>query len=331
MFAIALPRVASAGDVWHAIAHVGWRDAVVLSVVATWNLMTYWLVWLAATPGLRVGPAVLVSLAPTALANTVPAGSYVAIGLTYSMLHSFGRERPDAARAVVVSGAWNNFAKLALPVVAVSLLALDGDADGPAVAAAATGLATSVAAATALGAVLRSDAAAAWIGRAAARGAGAALRIVGRPPPTGWDAALTSFRGRTTDLVRRRWAPITAATIVSHLSLFLVMLVAIRATGVPATDVGAREAFAVFALGRLATALPVTPGGAGVAELTFTAGLVAAGGPRAPVVAGVLVFRALTYAVQIPLGLVAYGLWRARRPQRAGNMREAGARWNNAR
>jgi uncharacterized membrane protein YbhN (UPF0104 family) len=92
--------------------------------------------------------------------------------------------------------------------------------------------------------------------------------------------------------------------------LFLLLLTALRATGVPAAEVGWSEALAVFAFARLATAVPFSPGGVGIVELALTAGLVGAGGARAPVVAGVLVYRALTYLLQIPLGAAAYLVWR---------------------
>src|SRR3546814_8707087 len=77
--------------------------------------------------------------------------------------------------------------------------------------------------------------------------------------------------------------------------------VAGRATGVPAAEVGWSEILAVFAFARLATAVPFSPGGLRVVELALTTGLAAAGGTRAPVVAAVLVYRALTYLLQIPL------------------------------
>jgi uncharacterized membrane protein YbhN (UPF0104 family) len=44
--------------------------------------------------------------------------------------------------------------------------------------------------------------------------------------------------------------------------------------------------------------------------LGLSAALVYAGGPHAEVVAAVLVFRALTYLVQIPFGAVTYAYWR---------------------
>jgi uncharacterized membrane protein YbhN (UPF0104 family) len=47
-----------------------------------------------------------------------------------------------------------------------------------------------------------------------------------------------------------------------------------------------------------------------VVELGLTAALVFAGGARAQVVAAVLVFRALTYLLQIPFGVATYLYWR---------------------
>jgi uncharacterized protein (TIRG00374 family) len=68
----------------------------------------------------------------------------------------------------------------------------------------------------------------------------------------------------------------------------------------------------VFAFARLATAIPFTPGGAGVVEAVLIGGLVAAGGDRSKVVAAVLVFRALTWLLPVPIGIVAYLRWRRR-------------------
>jgi uncharacterized protein (TIRG00374 family) len=76
------------------------------------------------------------------------------------------------------------------------------------------------------------------------------------------------------------------------------------------------QALAVFAFARLLTAVPFTPGGLGVVELALITGLAAAGGPRAEVAAAVLIFRALTYVLPIPLGLVTYIIWQRKRSWR---------------
>src|SRR5439155_10832973 len=91
------------------------------------------------------------------------------------------------------------------------------------------------------------------------------------------------------------------------------------------SEIGWAEIVSVFAFGRLLTALPITPGGLGVVELAYIGGLVLAGrnhttaSPeefRAQVTAGVLLFRALTYGAQIPLGAITYVIYRRKRSWR---------------
>jgi uncharacterized membrane protein YbhN (UPF0104 family) len=69
------------------------------------------------------------------------------------------------------------------------------------------------------------------------------------------------FHARTLDLVAHRWVAITVASLVSHLSLYLVLLVALRDVGVSDAEVGWAEVLAVFAFAWLTTAIPLTPGG----------------------------------------------------------------------
>jgi uncharacterized membrane protein YbhN (UPF0104 family) len=88
-------------------------------------------------------------------------------------------------------------------------------------------------------------------------------------------------------LVEHRWLPITVTSLVSHLSLYLVLLVALRDVGVSNSQVGWAEVLAVFAFARLATAIPFTPGGVGFVEAVLIAGLTAAGGDRDAVTAAV--------------------------------------------
>ena len=164
--------------------------------------------------------------------------------------------------------------------------------------------------------LLRSEESAVRIGLAAGRAASALRRVAGRGPVHGWELATAKFRARTVVLVRARWLPITAATVVSHLSLYLVLLLALRYVGVSDAEAGWAEVLAVFAFARLVTAIPITPGGLGVVEVALIAGLAAAGGDRPGVAAAVLVFRALTFVLPIPLGLLAYVYWRRNRSWR---------------
>jgi uncharacterized membrane protein YbhN (UPF0104 family) len=140
--------------------------------------------------------------------------------------------------------------------------------------------------------------------------ASAARRLFGKPAVVGWGAGLVTFRNGAIGLLRARWRRLTVATVASHLSLFVVLLLALRHMDVSASQVSWIEALGAFGLVRLLTALPITPGGLGVVELGLVAALVVAGGERAPVVAAVLVFRFLTLVVQVPIGALSYAGWR---------------------
>jgi putative heme transporter len=311
-----LPQFTSLAAVWTSVKDMTWVELTVLVLAAAWNLVTYQFVMVSTTPGLMLRQAFVSTQTTTAVSNTVIGGAAISLGLTYAMNTSWGFSRSRTSVALLVSGLWNNFAKLGLPVLALAALALSAPPTAGRITAGLAGLGALVVAVVLLGALLRSQESAARIGTTAGRIASALRRPFGRGPVTGWDRATTKFRARTALLLRARWHWITLATVVSHLSLFLVLLLALRFVGVDAQQVSTIEALAVFAFARLLTAVPFTPGGLGVIELALITGLAAAGGPRALVAAAVLVFRALTYVLPIPIGIGTYLFWRHNRSWR---------------
>jgi uncharacterized protein (TIRG00374 family) len=305
-----LLRDISLADVWAAITAMTGGELAGLAVVAAWNLCTYAFVWMTVTPGLSFGRAMIMTQATTAVTNTVPAGSAIGIGMTYAMLHSWGFSRSRTTIAVLVSGVWNAFAKLALPVLALALIALQGNASATRITAALLGIGGLIAAVVIFALMLRSERMAEKVGIIAGRVASRLLALIRRPPVHGWEIATVKFRNRTIDLLEHRWLPITAATLVSHLSLYLVLLVCLWDVGVSNAEVNWAEVLAVFAFARLATAIPITPGGAGVVEAVLITGLTAAGGYKPEVVAAVLVYRALTWGLPILVGIFCLLWWR---------------------
>ena len=316
IFFFVLPQVADLSEVWGHIRAMTWLESTTLAVAALWNVATYGFVWVSCLPGLRFSQALVATETSTAVANTVPGGSYVSIGLTYSMFHSWGFRRSVSTLALLISGIWNNFAKLAIPVFALAALAVSGGISAGRVIAAALGIAGLVGAVAVFALALRTEAAAATLGNTAARVTSALLRLIGKPPATGWDIAVTRFRQKTIGLLRTRWLALTVSTLVSHVSLYVVLLLALRHIGVSNADANWAEVLAVFAFARLVTAIPLTPGGLGVIELALIGGLSAAGGDREQVTAAVLVYRMLTFVLPIPLGVVCYGVWRRNRSWR---------------
>src|SRR5215204_6395096 len=299
-------------QMWTAISAMTWLELTILGLLAVWNLCTYAFVWMSVTPGLGFWRAMMMTQATTAVANTVPAGSAIGIGMTYGMLGSWGFSRSRSTTAVLVSGVWNSFIKLGLPVMALALVALQGGATGRRVLAALLGIGGLVAAIVVFTLMLRSAEQARRVGVLAGRVASRVLGLVGRRPVAGWELATVKFRARTIDLVEHRWIAITVTSLVSHLSLYLVLLVALRDVGVSDAEVSWAEVLAVFAFARLTTAIPLTPGGLGLVEGVLFTGLVGAGGDPDEVAAAILVYRALTWALPILVGVGCYMWWRRR-------------------
>ncbi|MDQ1701630.1 MAG: putative heme transporter [Frankiaceae bacterium] len=305
-----LPQFTSISAVWASMRSMTGIELAGLVALAVWNLATYWFVMVATMPGLTIPQAAVVTESSTAVANTVPAGGAIGIAMSYSMYGSWGFSRSRSSVSLLVSGVWNNFAKLGMPVLALAVLALTGKPSGGRVVLGLIGVASLAAAIFVFWLLLRGEESARRLGLGMARLVSAVRRRFGRPPVAGWELATVKFRGRTIALLKARWVIITLSTLVSHFSLYVLLLVALRDVGVSEQEVSWAEALAVFSFARLLTAIPLTPGGLGIVEIALITGLAAAGGARAEVAAAVLIFRALTYVLPIPLGLATYLFWR---------------------
>ncbi len=318
IFGFLFPQVADYGEVWDTIRAMTSMEIASLLAVAGWNLASYWPLLTAVQPELRLREAAVANLASTAISNTLPGGAALGVGTTFTMQRSWGIPVSSTALASVVAGIWNNFAKLGLPIVALGFLALSGETGTGLAVAALVGLVVLAVAVTSFAVLLREDRLAGRVGDLFGSAVSALLRPLHRGPVQGWGAAAQRFRTRTVGLLSHRWVRITVTTLVSHISLFLVLLVALRHVGVSNEEVPWQEAFAAFSFVRLLSAIPLTPGGLGVVELGLTAAL-GSGLPDATknqIAAGVLVFRALTWFVPIPLGIVCWLFWRSNRSWR---------------
>ncbi|MFN2543372.1 MAG: YbhN family protein [Actinomycetota bacterium] len=305
-----LPRIANLDDVWREIRALSWEEDSVLGLLTVLNIVTYWPMLVAAMPGLSLPQAAVVCQSSTAVAMTVPAGGAVAVGVSYAMYTSWGFTGAEVARSAMATFFANMGFKLLLPAVALALLVLEGDANGGLLATAVLGLGSFVVCASALALLLRDERVARWSGGAAGRLVSMLRRLVRRPPVRDWAGKAAGFRAQMVSLLRDRGLPLVAAEILSQLSVFAVLFAAVRFVGIPNHEVTFAETLAVFAFVRLASAVPIIPGNVGLAELGYIGGLDFAGAHDAPAVAAVLVFRFLTYLLQIPLGGVTYLIWR---------------------
>ena len=309
-----LPTIANYGDVWGVVKQLSWAEIGALLGATALNLVTFAPPWQVALPGLTFLQALTVTQASTALSIVVPAGIAAGVAGSYGILRGWGFSLQNVTRAITLTGLWNQFLNLTFPIVAVFMLALSGESTAALATVAFVGVAILGVVIAGFVLILVSDRLAEDIGNVAARFANWALAKI-RRGPVSWDgASFERFRDEAGDLLERRWHLLTAAALVGNLTVFLLLVVSLRALDVPASEVTLVEAFAAWSLARLVGSVPITPGGIGVVELALTGTLVGFGGNNAGVVAAVLVYRFLTAVPTLLLGLGAALTWRRRRP-----------------
>jgi putative heme transporter len=321
IFAFAIPKIADYSAVLDTLVDLSWIELASLVAATVLNLVTYWLQNMAALPGLGIGQAAVVTQTTTSVANTLPAGGAVAVGLSFSMLRSWGFDNTAITLYVGITGIWNVFMKLGLPILSLALLAIAGQATAALIVASLIGLAVLSVAVALFALTLWRETFARRIGDGLGRLVSRVRGWLHKPPVTSWGDQAADFRRRTITFLGSRWIWLTVTTVASHLALWVVLLLCLRHVGISEEEVSTLQTLAVFAFGRLLGALPITPGGLGVIELGYIGGLVAAGGNEAQVVAAVLLFRVLTYGVQIPLGGFTYMIWRVKSSWRSPEAR----------
>jgi uncharacterized membrane protein YbhN (UPF0104 family) len=310
VFALALPRIADYRDVWAVVKGLSWVWIAGLLVASSLDIGTYGPPWMAALPGLSYLHATRVTVASTALSMVAPGGAAVGVATSFAMLRGWGLRGRPVGLAVAVTSAWNQLMILGVPIIAVAALVAEGDRNRTVELVALIALSVFAALVAGFAIGLSSARLARRIGDWAARAANR-LKGLARRAPVKWNGEVfVRFRAEAIDLIRRRWLFLTAATLANHLTVFLVLVVSVRAVGIPRAHVTLVEAFGAWALARVLGSIPITPGGVGFVELGLTGALVAFGASDAEAVAATLIYRFLTTIPTIVLGLIAAGTWK---------------------
>jgi putative heme transporter len=312
IFGFALPRFASYRSVGASMAAMTWPQVLLVAAAAAASMASTWIMICSVLPSIRLREAAVVNLGSNAVASTLPAGGALAMGVSWAMLSSWGISTGEYVLYTLVSGIWNVFARLGLPVLALVVLVTASRPGAGLIAAAAVGLVLLAALAAGLGLLMGSESFALGAGRALQSALATACRVARRPASFDIPGSLLGFRDRAGALIAARGWWITAATAASNLTLWLVLLACLRGLGLSQAEVPWQTSLAAFAFVRLLTVLPITPGGLGITELGLIAVLAAGAGHRASaqVTAAVLLYRAVTYLPPIPLGAIACLAWR---------------------
>ena len=299
-----LPRLT--GESWTAIGGLlatihSWQVAVLAALWAA-GIVIHSFVLTGALPGLSRRRALTLNLTGSAVSNVAPLGGALGVALNLAMVRAWRFRTSAFAAFTVVTNIWDVLSKLTLPLIALLGLLLDARVTSPTLRTAA--VLASVLLVVLVGVVTLS--------LASERVAGSTARALGwvvsrvprrlRERLADAPSAFLGVRTRVQGVVATTWPQLSVA-MAGYLALQLALLWACLAT------VGAREpvtvVLAAFAVERLLSLVVVTPGGAGIAEVGTAGTLLALGGAPLGVAAGVLLYRAFTFFLEIPVG----GLW----------------------
>jgi putative heme transporter len=318
IFAFVIPKLTGSdyAEIWDQMAKLSaWEIA---ALIAFWflGMLAYTGVLTNSLPGLKRTQALTVNFAGSAVSNVMPFGGAIGVGATYAIDMSWGFTAPSVTLSILVSGIWNVFAKLAMPVLALILLMISGNATGKLLVPTLLGLLALVVAAAILGLIMRSEGLAEKIGQLGQAIVDRFCRVTQRKTTPDVIKVVLDFRHQSIGLVRERWLLITLWIFLFNLIQFLLLFACIRAIGIDGITL--TEAFAAFAFARLLETIPITPSGVGFVEVGAASALISFGGPENASTAAIFLFRGFVYLLEIPVGAMAWVVWasmtRWRRP-----------------
>lgn len=309
LFAFAIPAITGTQyrEIFEQFGQLDAWSLLALSLVWILVMLTYTGVLTTALPGLTHPQALVLNLGGSAVSNVVPFGGAAGVAATYAMAMSWGFGAPAVTLSILVSGIWNVFTKLGLPILALVFLVAFGHASDELIVPAAIGVVLLSVGIAALVLVLRSEQLAARVGGLVELAASPAAKVLGRPIRV--KAGIVEFRQRSIGLLRTRWLKLTVWMLAYNAGQYLILLMCVRALGAGTDDLGWVEVLGAFAFANLLTTISITPSGVGFVEAGTVAALIAFGGPEAASAAAVLLFRGFTYLLEIPVGAAAWVVW----------------------
>jgi putative heme transporter len=310
-----LPFIAGApwATVVDVVTQLTKRQVLLLALIWFSGLWAHTYVLTAAMPRLTHRRALTLNLTGSAVSNLVPMGGALGIGLNYWMTRTWGFSKPAFTLYTFVTNLWDVMAKLSLPALALGALLLTGDVTHPQLAniAELTIVILGVLLLFML-AALSSQRAAALFGQLLTYPVQLLYRLARSQRRIDLRAAVLELRHESVGLLRGGgWIQLSLGMLAYSALQALLLWASLHMLG---TTLTAPEIFAGYALERVLTLIMITPAGTGFVEAGMTGLLIAVfHGDPITTVAGILIYRAFTFGLEIPVGAANLALWLWRR------------------
>ena len=307
-----VPR--TVGTTWSAVhatvATLTVADVGLLTVLWAAGLLAHSRVRTASLPGLTTVRALVLNLTGSAVANVVPLGGAAGVGLNFAMARAWGFSSRSFRTFTAVSNLLVVLAKLAAGAVGAALVLVAGRSVAWPVDVVRAVVTAVLCVVPLLLVVLLSRRATSAVGRGVDRVVAWVGRRTGSAVRTSLGSGLPALRADTGRVVRDRWRQLGAGT-----ATYLALQGALLWTCVHVLGGSPGWVVVVVALAadRLLTMVPITPAGAGLVEAGTVAVLVALGVDAVLATSAVLVYRAFTFVLEIPVGAATFAVWALRR------------------
>jgi uncharacterized protein (TIRG00374 family) len=302
-----LPSLLAVFGQWRSLSRLDWRYAPLPFVCEAAATVCVWELDRIALRTKEWFPVATAQLSSNAIGRILPGGGATSTAFASALLQRAGIDGGDAAAAFGASSLLQTGTALALPVLALPAIVGGAPVEHSLATAATLGAVLFVVLLMAGAAALTTDEPVELFGRALEWLANHTIRR--HDPVTGLPDELLGYRNVVRTTLGSRWKQALAAAAGSAVFDYLALLAALRAVGAspqPSLVLLAYTGAEVLAL------IPLTPGGLGFVEGGLVGTLQLAGVAASRALAATLLYRLASFWLPIPLGGVAYLLFRRR-------------------
>jgi uncharacterized protein (TIRG00374 family) len=302
-----LPSLVAVASSWRALEHVEWPFALLVLGCEAASFVCLWELDRIALRTRAWFPVAAAQLSGNVAGRLLPGGGATATAFAVSLLGRAGVDTGEATAAFGTSTLLQISTTLALPVLALPAILGGAPVNHDLATAAYLGVAVLAALLAASAAAFLSDEPLELAGRAVQWLLNRTVRR--RRPVSGLPQEFIADRDFIRSTVGDRWRAATLAAVGNTGFDYLALLCALRAVGA-----APRPSLVVlaYAAAELLALIPLTPGGLGFVEAGLVGTLTLAGVSAHDALTATLLYRLVAYWLPLPVGGIAYVLFRLR-------------------